>query len=111
MTHEEIVSTLALELESYRELPQMWYQFQTKLRDEPRPKAGLMRTREFTMKDSYSFDVGPAELDVSFRLHRDAYTRSFERRRASPPSPSRPPAARWRSTPPNSSARRPAVRT
>ena len=79
MTHEEIVSTLALELESYRELPQMWYQFQTKLRDEPRPKAGLMRTREFTMKDSYSFDVGPAELDVSFRLHRDAYSRSFER--------------------------------
>ncbi|HEY6294114.1 MAG TPA: proline--tRNA ligase [Streptosporangiaceae bacterium] len=79
MTHEEIVSTLALELESYRELPQMWYQFQTKLRDEPRPKAGLMRTREFTMKDSYSFDVGVAELDVSFRLHRDAYTRSFER--------------------------------
>ena len=79
MTHEEIVSTLALELDSYRELPQMWYQFQTKLRDEPRPKAGLMRTREFTMKDSYSFDLGPAELDVSFRLHRDAYTRSFER--------------------------------
>src|SRR5580658_4368395 len=79
MTHEEVVSTLALELESYRELPQMWYQFQTKLRDEPRPKAGLMRTREFTMKDSYSFDVGPAELDISFRLHRDAYTRSFER--------------------------------
>src|SRR5579864_7109161 len=79
MTHEEIVSTLALELESYRELPQMWYQLQTKLRDEPRPKAGLMRTREFTMKDSYSFDLGPAELDVSFRLHRDAYTRSFER--------------------------------
>src|SRR6266702_2409631 len=55
MTHEEIISTLATELESYRELPQMWYQFQTKLRDEPRPKAGLMRTREFTMKDSYSF--------------------------------------------------------
>jgi prolyl-tRNA synthetase len=79
MTHEEVVSTLALELESYRELPQMWYQFQTKLRDEPRPKAGLMRTREFTMKDSYSFDLGPAELDVSFRLHRDAYARSFER--------------------------------
>ena len=79
MTHEEIVSTLALELESYRELPQMWYQFQTKLRDEPRPKAGLMRTREFTMKDSYSFDLGPAELDVSFNLHREAYVRSFER--------------------------------
>jgi prolyl-tRNA synthetase len=79
MTHEEVVSTLATELESYRELPQMWYQFQTKLRDEPRPRAGLMRTREFTMKDSYSFDLGPAELDVSFRLHRDAYTRIFER--------------------------------
>jgi prolyl-tRNA synthetase len=79
MTHEEVVSTLATELESYRQLPQMWYQIQTKLRDEPRPKAGLMRTREFTMKDSYSFDLGPDELDVSFRLHRDAYTRIFER--------------------------------
>jgi prolyl-tRNA synthetase len=79
MTHEEVVSTLATELESYRELPQLWYQIQTKFRDEPRPKAGLMRTREFTMKDSYSFDLGPDELDVSFRLHRDAYTRIFER--------------------------------
>jgi prolyl-tRNA synthetase len=79
MTHEEVVSTLAAELESYRELPQMWYQIQTKFRDEPRPKAGLMRTREFTMKDSYSFDLGPDGLDVSFRLHRDAYTRIFER--------------------------------
>ena len=79
MTHEEVVSTLATELESYRELPQMWYQFQTKLRDEPRPKAGLMRTREFTMKDSYSFDLGWDELDVSFNRHREAYERSFER--------------------------------
>jgi prolyl-tRNA synthetase len=79
MTHEEVVSTLATELESYRELPQMWYQIQTKLRDEPRPKAGLMRTREFTMKDSYSFDLDSDGLDVSFRLHRDAYTRIFER--------------------------------
>ena len=79
MTHEEIVSTLAAELESYRQLPQMWYQFQTKLRDEPRPKAGLMRTREFTMKDSYTFDLGPAELDVSFDAHRGAYARTFER--------------------------------
>jgi prolyl-tRNA synthetase len=79
MTHEEIVTYLATELESYRQLPQMWYQIQTKLRDEPRPKAGLLRTREFTMKDSYTFDLGPAELDVSFRLHRDAYTRIFER--------------------------------
>jgi prolyl-tRNA synthetase len=57
----------------------MWYQIQTKLRDEPRPKAGLMRTREFTMKDSYSFDLDSDGLDVSFRLHRDAYTRIFER--------------------------------
>jgi prolyl-tRNA synthetase len=79
MTHEEIIATLATELESYRELPQLWYQFQTKLRDEPRPKAGLMRTREFTMKDSYSFDLGPAELDASFNAHRDAYARMFER--------------------------------
>ena len=79
MTHEEVVSTLATELESYRELPQMWYQFQTKFRDEPRPKAGLMRTREFTMKDSYSFDLDRAGLDVSFTAHRDAYVRIFER--------------------------------
>ena len=79
MTHEEIISTLATELESYRQLPQVWYQFQTKLRDEPRPKAGLMRTREFTMKDSYSFDLDAADLDVSFNAHRDAYARSFHR--------------------------------
>ena len=79
MTHEEIVSTLATELSSYRELPQAWYQFQTKLRDEPRPKAGLMRTREFTMKDSYTFDLGPDELDASFQAHKGAYIRIFER--------------------------------
>ena len=79
MTHEEIVATLATELSSYRELPQMWYQFQTKLRDEARPKAGLMRTREFTMKDSYSFDLDAAGLDKSFDLHHKAYTRAFER--------------------------------
>jgi prolyl-tRNA synthetase len=79
MTHEEIVSTLAAELNSYRELPQMWYQFQTKLRDEPRPKAGLMRTREFTMKDSYSFDLDAAGLDKSFGAHHAAYTRAFAR--------------------------------
>jgi prolyl-tRNA synthetase len=79
MTHEEIVATLATELSSYRELPQMWYQFQTKLRDEARPKAGLMRTREFTMKDSYSFDLDAAGLDKSFELHFNAYTRAFER--------------------------------
>ncbi len=79
MTHEEIVATLATELTSYRELPQIWYQFQTKLRDEARPKAGLMRTREFTMKDSYSFDLDAAGLDTSFGLHHKAYTRAFER--------------------------------
>src|SRR6202167_3924291 len=79
MTSEEVITLLAGELSSYRELPQMWYQFQTKLRDEPRPKAGLMRTREFTMKDSYSFDLGWDELDVSFRAHRDTYARAFER--------------------------------
>src|ERR1700756_323011 len=79
MTHEEVFTSLAAELTSYRQLPQSWYQFQTKMRDEPRPKAGLMRTREFTMKDSYSFDLGPEELDVSFRAHRDAYVRIFER--------------------------------
>ena len=79
MTHEEVVSTLATELNSYKELPQMWYQFQTKLRDEPRPKAGLMRTREFTMKDSYSFDVDAAGLDKSFDAHHAAYVRAFTR--------------------------------
>jgi prolyl-tRNA synthetase len=79
MTHEEVFTTLALELNSYRDLPQLWYQFQTKFRDEPRPKAGLMRTREFTMKDSYSFDLGPDGLDRSFDLHHEAYTRIFAR--------------------------------
>src|ERR1700677_4670824 len=79
MTHEEVVSTLAGELSSYRELPQAWYQFQTKLRDEPRPKAGLMRTREFTMKDSYSFDLDAEGLDRSFEAHRAAYLRAYQR--------------------------------
>jgi prolyl-tRNA synthetase len=79
MTHEEVITMLAGELNSYRELPQMWYQFQTKLRDEPRPKAGLMRTREFTMKDSYSFDLDAEGLDRSFEAHRAAYVRAFER--------------------------------
>ncbi len=70
MTHEEIFTTLATELSSYRELPQFWYQFQTKFRDEPRPKSGLIRVREFTMKDSYSFDIDEAGLDKSFEAHR-----------------------------------------
>jgi len=79
MTAEEVVTTLAAELSSYRDLPQMWYQIQTKYRDEPRPKAGLMRVREFTMKDSYSFDLDAAGLDKSFEAHHQAYTRIFER--------------------------------
>jgi hypothetical protein len=79
MTHEEIFTTLALELRSYRDLPQVWYQFQTKFRDEPRPRSGLIRVREFTMKDSYSFDLDPAGLDRAFDLHHQAYVRSFER--------------------------------
>jgi prolyl-tRNA synthetase len=79
MTHEEVVTSLAAELSSYRQLPQSWYQFQTKMRDEPRPKAGLMRTREFTMKDSYSFDLDAAGLDKSFDAHRTAYIRAFKR--------------------------------
>ncbi|WP_035800321.1 proline--tRNA ligase [Kitasatospora mediocidica] len=79
MTHEEIFTTLAQELSSYKQLPQMWYQFQTKFRDEPRPKSGLLRVREFTMKDSYSFDLDQAGLDRSFDLHRAAYVRIFER--------------------------------
>jgi prolyl-tRNA synthetase len=79
MTHEEVFTTLALELRSYRDLPRRWYQFQTKFRDEPRPKGGLLRVREFTMKDSYSFDLDAAGLDRSFDLHHQAYARSFER--------------------------------
>ncbi|HKR70276.1 MAG TPA: proline--tRNA ligase [Streptosporangiaceae bacterium] len=79
MTHEEIFAYLGLELASYRELPQFWYQFQTKFRDEPRPKSGLLRVREFTMKDSYSFDVDEAGLDASFDAHRGAYERIFAR--------------------------------
>lgn len=79
MTHEEVITTAALELSSYKQLPQIWYQFQTKFRDEPRPKSGLMRVREFTMKDAYSFDVDQAGLDRSFDLHHAAYTRIFAR--------------------------------
>ncbi|NND12922.1 MAG: proline--tRNA ligase [Acidimicrobiia bacterium] len=79
MTHEEVFVSLALEMNSYRELPQLWYQIQTKFRDEPRPKAGVLRTREFTMKDSYSFDIDDAGLDKSFENHRRAYLRIFSR--------------------------------
>jgi len=78
-THEEIFAILAQELNSHKQLPQAWYQFQTKFRDEARPRAGLLRVREFTMKDSYSFDLAPEGIDVSFERHRDAYLRIFER--------------------------------
>jgi prolyl-tRNA synthetase family II len=79
MTHEEAVTTLATELSSYRQLPQSWYHIQIKFRDEPRPRSGLIRVREFTMKDSYSFDVDQAGLDASFDAHRGAYERIFAR--------------------------------
>ncbi|GBE57411.1 proline--tRNA ligase [bacterium BMS3Abin01] len=80
MTHEEIITWLASrELRSYRDLPQVWYQIQTKLRDEARPKSGILRTREFIMKDSYSFDVDEDALDRSYQLHIEAYNRIFTR--------------------------------
>ncbi|KAB2342123.1 proline--tRNA ligase [Actinomadura rudentiformis] len=79
MTHEEIFATIAQELSSYKQLPQQWYQFQTKFRDEPRPKSGLLRVREFTMKDAYSFDIDQAGLDASFEAYHGAYVRIFER--------------------------------
>ena len=79
MTHEETFTFHARELSSYRQLPQAWYHFGTKERDEPRPRAGLLRVREFIMKDSYSFDRDEAGLDESFRKHGEAYHRIFER--------------------------------
>jgi len=79
MTHEEVFATISQELNSYRELPQLWYQIQWKFRDEPRPKSGLLRVREFAMKDSYSFDLDDEGLDRSFDLHHDAYQRIFQR--------------------------------
>jgi prolyl-tRNA synthetase len=80
MTHEEIMTWLASrEIRSYRDLPQVWYQIQTKLRDEARPKSGILRTREFLMKDSYSFDTSEEALEKNYRLHADAYDRIYER--------------------------------
>src|ERR687888_534768 len=71
MTHEEVFTDIARrELRSYRDLPQIWFQIQTKFRDEARPKGGLLRVREFAMKDSYSFDATAEGLDRSFELHR-----------------------------------------
>ena len=80
MTHEEVMTQLARgELRSYKQLPQIWYQIQTKFRDEPRPKSGLLRVRQFVMKDSYSFDLDAAGLDVSYKKHYDAYRAIFDR--------------------------------
>ena len=79
MTHEEVAAHLANEIRSYRELPQIWYQIQTKFRDEPRPRSGLLRVREFAMKDSYSIDLDDDSLDHAFELHRKAYEKIFER--------------------------------
>ncbi|HXV57467.1 MAG TPA: proline--tRNA ligase [Gaiellaceae bacterium] len=79
MTHEETITFHAREITSYRQLPQILYHFQTKVRDEPRPRAGLIRVREFIMKDAYSFDRDEEGLERSFRLHEGAYHRIFER--------------------------------
>ncbi len=80
MTHEEVFTSIARHtLNSYRQLPQVWYQIQTKFRDEARPKSGLLRVREFTMKDAYSFDVDREGLDKSFQGQYDAYCRIFTR--------------------------------
>ncbi len=80
MTHEEVMTSIARnELRSYKQLPQIWYQIQTKFRDEPRPKSGLLRVRQFTMKDSYSFDIDEAGLDASYNRHDQVYRRIFNR--------------------------------
>jgi prolyl-tRNA synthetase len=79
-TAEEIMTDIARkELRSYKQLPQIWYQIQSKFRDEPRPRSGLLRVRQFMMKDSYSFDIDAAGLDVSYKKHYDTYCRIFDR--------------------------------
>jgi len=80
VTHEEEMTNIARnELRSYKQLPQIWYQIQEKFRDEPRPKSGLLRLRQFWMKDSYSFDLDDAGLEISYQKHFDAYRRIFDR--------------------------------
>ena len=79
VTEEEVFALLATEITSYKALPQIWYQIHTKFRDEPRPKSGLLRVREFTMKDAYSMDLDQAGLDTSFDLHHGAYMKIFGR--------------------------------
>jgi prolyl-tRNA synthetase len=80
MTEEEVMTSIALkELRSYKQLPQIWYQIAPKFRDEPRPKAGLLRVRQFMMKDAYSFDIDAGGLDVSYKKHYETYRRIFDR--------------------------------
>ncbi|HAB58727.1 MAG TPA: proline--tRNA ligase, partial [Acidimicrobiaceae bacterium] len=79
MTEEEVFAHLAQEVTSYKALPQIWYQMHTKFRDEPRPKSGLLRVREFTMKDAYSLDLDQAGLDSAFDKHHAAYIAMFDR--------------------------------
>jgi prolyl-tRNA synthetase len=80
MTEEEVMTSIALkELRSYKQLPQIWYQIAPKFRDEPRPRSGLLRVRQFMMKDSYSFDIDAAGLDVSYKKHYETYCRIFDR--------------------------------
>ena len=80
MTHEEVMTEIARkELRSYKQLPQIWYQIQSKFRDEPRPKSGLLRVRQFLMKDAYSFDIDAAGLDASYQKHDLVYRRIFRR--------------------------------
>ena len=79
MTAEEVFTTISTELRSYKQLPQIWYQIQKKFRDEPRPKSGLLRVREFTMKDAYSLDVTAEGLDFAFQRHFEAYRKMFGR--------------------------------
>jgi prolyl-tRNA synthetase len=79
-TAEEVMTEIARkELRSYKQLPQIWYQIATKFRDEPRPKSGLLRVRQFMMKDAYSFDIDAAGLDISYKKHYDTYCRIFDR--------------------------------
>src|ERR1700677_4700831 len=80
MTEEEVMTDIARkELRSYKQLPQIWYQIAPKFRDEPRPRSGLLRVRQFMMKDAYSFDIDAAGLDVSYKKHYETYCRIFDR--------------------------------
>ncbi len=80
MTHEEVFTAIArAELRSYKQLPQVWYQIQTKFRDEPRPRSGILRVREFIMKDAYTFDLDQEGLDRAYRDQYEAYCRIFDR--------------------------------